>query len=64
MAQHSIKIEDGNGKLHSYATENNLSVEETIPIAERVFALDAEHGFVKGPGTVVGYSSIDLDVLK
>lgn len=64
MAQHSIKIEDGNGNVHAYVSENNQSVEANRETAMRAFNKDAEHNFVAGPGKVVGHSSIDLDVLK
>lgn len=64
MADHSIKIEDANGKLHAYVTENNYSVEENREAAMRAFNKDAEHNFVAGPGKIVGHSSVDLDVIR
>lgn len=64
MADHSIKIEDANGKLHAYTSSNDHSAEYNREAAMRAFDKDAEHNFVAGPGKVVGHSSVDLDVLK
>lgn len=64
MADHSVKIQDGNGNVTAYTTSNDHSIEHNREAAMRAFNTDVSNGFAKGPGEIVGHSSVDLDVLK
>lgn len=62
--KHSVHIQDGNGNVHDYTSSNDHSIEANRTVAMKAFNTDVEHGFVAGPGTIVGHSSIDTDVYK